>query len=72
MIYGCGDLWVVVHDFSEVPWNGRVYTSEDDAQKDVSGPHSHLLYVLKLKDFMWQLKNGKPSPRKGNTYGREE
>jgi hypothetical protein len=63
-----GNLWVIADDFSDVPWQGEVYTSSEEAvnRLEKSPEFKHLKKIMLLKDFMWQLKNGKPSPRINN------
>lgn len=60
-----GNLWVIVDDYSDYPWQGEVYTSQWNAVAglEISPEFKHLKKIITLKDFMWQLKNGKPSPR---------
>jgi hypothetical protein len=59
------DYYVIAHDYSLVPWNGRLFTSLDEAKTflDADETHGKLMYVLGLGDFMWQLSHNKPSPR---------
>lgn len=65
-----GNLYVIAHPFSEIPWGGHVYTSFESAEIDLNKEKEHkkLLKVLKMRDFLWQLQHGKPSPRDTDFY----
>lgn len=65
MIYLAFELYVIVHDFSEDPWQGKVYSSLEEAQTALLSydDHGHLLKILTLKDFFYQLRSKKLSPR---------
>lgn len=60
----CNQLYVIAHEFSESPWDGIVFDDVNEAKYHLDRIEYHnYLYVLTLKDFMWQLSNRQKSPR---------
>lgn len=48
-------LYVIVGDYSCVPWNTKIYTSLDEAKTEFEKlkEYKTVMYVLKLCDFLW-------------------
>ena len=58
------EFFVLSHQYSDSPWNAKLYESPEEALEDVKdSPHKSYLYVIKLHDFIWQAANKKLSPR---------
>lgn len=65
------DFYVICDEFSHSVWDGRLFTSEEEAKESIKdSPYKHLLYIAKLHDFFWQLQNKKISPRAKKAYVR--
>jgi hypothetical protein len=56
-------LYVIVHQYSDYPWQDRIYSSAEEAYMDVKfDSNKSTFFILTLKDFFWQVNNKKLSP----------
>jgi hypothetical protein len=63
MLY-ISDVYVVCHEYSDVPWRGQLFTNPQEALHATRNHHGFQLYACKLSDFIWQVREGKPTPRR--------
>lgn len=62
-MYAC-NLYVICSEYSETPWNGKIFDNVEEAFHFRDKSPGFGLYVCKLSDFFWQLREGRPTPRK--------
>lgn len=65
------NCYVITDEFSYTPWNGHIFESTQSAIDSIREcPCRHLLYVVSLTDFLWQIRNRKISPKAVKAYKR--